>query len=229
METEGTLPHSKCPSPIPILSQISPVHAPHSLPEDPFCYYPPIYAQVFQVVSCLRFPNKILYTPVFSSKHATCPAHLILLDSMNRILFCGQYRSLSISLCSLLHSLVTSSLFSSTSFLSTLFSSNLSLRSSLMRQTKFHIHKKQPDIRTSCSLTYAFQMGGQSETSVILLSHSRTTEIRISSTILCQAQCSCQVICFTSFNEGKQKSEVTECRMWRDRTIMNSDFTKVTE
>ena len=37
MEPEGSLPHSQVPPPVPILSQIDPVRAPHiPLPEDPF-------------------------------------------------------------------------------------------------------------------------------------------------------------------------------------------------
>jgi hypothetical protein len=46
-------------------------------------------------------------------------------------IFGKEYGSLSSSLCSYLHSLVTSSLFSSNILLSTQFSNNLSLRSSL--------------------------------------------------------------------------------------------------
>ena len=52
MEPEGSLPHSKapaiCPYPEPDQSSPSP-HIP--LLEDPFQYYSPIYAFVFQVVS----------------------------------------------------------------------------------------------------------------------------------------------------------------------------------
>jgi hypothetical protein len=34
----------KCPPPVPILSQLDPVHIPHIPPQDPSEYYPPIYA-----------------------------------------------------------------------------------------------------------------------------------------------------------------------------------------
>ena len=91
----------KCPPPVPVLSQMDPVHAsPNPLPEDSFMS---IYAWVFQVVSFRRVsPPKPCIN--LSPTRATCHAHIILLDFITRILFGEQYRSLSYSLCSFLHS-----------------------------------------------------------------------------------------------------------------------------
>ena len=55
----------------------------------------------------LGFTTKALYTPLLSLIRATCPTHLILLDFITWTILCEEYRSLSSSLCSFLHSPVT--------------------------------------------------------------------------------------------------------------------------
>jgi hypothetical protein len=126
---------------------------PIPLLEDPFQYYHPIYAWVFQVVSVPQVsPPKILYAPLPSPIRATCPAHLILLDLFTRIIFGDQYRSLSSSLCSLLYSPVTPSLLDPNTPLSTLFSNTLSLCSSLSVTDQVpHPHKTTTQLQLCIS------------------------------------------------------------------------------
>ena len=91
------------------------------------------------------FHSKALYTPLSSSLHATCPAHLILLHFITRTILGEEYKSLSSSLCSLLHPPVTSSLLGPNSPLNTMFCSQTPSASfpPTMSTTKFHTHTKQ--------------------------------------------------------------------------------------
>ena len=122
----------KCPPPVPILSQLDPVHPPK--PNFLKIYFNIILPSTSwspQWTLPLRLPHQhpvhISILPI----RATCPAHLIRLDFTTRTILRKEYRSFSSSLCSFLHSPVTSFLLGPNNFLNTLFSNTLSLRSSL--------------------------------------------------------------------------------------------------
>jgi len=85
----------KCPRPVPILSQINPVHTPtckflkfHLTIILPFALLVPKY------LFPSGFLTKMLYTPLLSRIRVTCPAHLVLLDFFVRTNLREQYRSL---------------------------------------------------------------------------------------------------------------------------------------
>ena len=124
-EPKSSLPHLQVPA-----------TCPHPEPDQPTAsqflkIHLNIILQSMPGSLSLRFPTKILYIPPLSPTHATCPTHLIILDFITRIIFGDQYRTLSSSLCSFLHSPVTSSLLGPNILLNTLFSNALSLLSSL--------------------------------------------------------------------------------------------------
>ena len=85
--------------------------------------------------SCLfpsGFPTKTLYTPLLFPIIDTGPACLILLYLTTWKILVEDYRSLSSSLCSFLHSPVTSSLLGPNSLLNSLLPNTLSRRSSIL-------------------------------------------------------------------------------------------------
>jgi hypothetical protein len=122
-----------CPPPVPILSQIKPLHFPH----------PTYWRSTSILCSYLRlglttglFPSGFLtktpYTLLLSPIRATCPTQLIVFDLIIGIIFRECNWTLSSSLCSLLHSPATSSVLGPKTLLSSLFSNNYSLRYSLI-------------------------------------------------------------------------------------------------
>ena len=126
---------------VPVLSQINPVH-------------PTDWISIIILSSHLRlglpsgffpsgFPTNTLYTSFLSPVWAMCPANLIILDLITRMVFGEQYRSLSFSLCSLLHSPVTSPLLSPISYSAPCFQTPSAYVPPSMWATKFHTHTKQ--------------------------------------------------------------------------------------
>ena len=112
----------KCPSPVPILSQIDPVHIPtsHVLKIQLNTILPPLHGSSKWSVS-LRFPHqKPAYTSLLPHRcYTTRPSNSPWFD--HRKILGEEYRSLSSPFCSFLNSHVTSSLLGPNILLSTAY------------------------------------------------------------------------------------------------------------
>ena len=103
------------------------------------------------------FPTKTLYRPLLSPIHTICLALLILLYFITHTILGEEYRSLSCSLCSFLHSLVTSSLLGPNILLNSLFSNTLSLCSSLsVRDQVSHPYKTRQNYNSVFTVTLSY-------------------------------------------------------------------------
>ena len=128
----------KRPPPVSILGQPNPVHIPTShLLEIHLNIIHPSTPRSRHWSPSLRFPHQDPIHPLSSPIRATCPAHLILLHFITHTILSEEYKSFSSSLCSLLHSPVTSSLLGPNILLNTMFSNTLSFLSSLNLNDKF--------------------------------------------------------------------------------------------
>jgi hypothetical protein len=116
-----------CPYPQPAQSSPCP---PSYFPKIRYNIILPPMPGSWQWTLFFRFPHQ---NPLYTSPiHHTCyMPRLSLLDVLTRTLFGKENRSPSSSLCSFLHSPITSSLLGPNIHLSTLFSNTLSLRFSL--------------------------------------------------------------------------------------------------
>ena len=126
MEPTSSLPCTEHPATCPILSQINPIHV-HTSYLPSVLILPFTCSRSFKAVSYPHVSYQIMYTLLFFTIPATCPAHLIHLHFITPKLL-NQYKSWSPSLC---NSPVSHYFLPLLPSLSTLFSNALNQCSSL--------------------------------------------------------------------------------------------------
>ena len=145
MEPESSLPHSHEPVPIP--KQTDRVHAPTNQFFN--IYILMLSSHLSQSLPSgllpTGLPTKSLYAFLYSPICITCPVDPSLPDLVTRITVGEKYGASSFSLCSLLHSRITSSPLGPNILLSTLFLKPSGRVSPSMWATMFYNHIKQPE------------------------------------------------------------------------------------
>ena len=146
MEPEGSLPHSQVPDTCPYPEPSRSIPYPHiPLLEEPSTFGSPKRSLSFR----FHHQNPVYTSPLTHTRYMPRPSHSSRFYHPNNL--GKEYRSLSSSLCSLLHSPVTSSLLGPNILINTLFSNALSLISSLNLSDQFsHIQNNSQNSACAC-------------------------------------------------------------------------------
>ena len=160
----------KCPPPVPILSQLDPVHAPTSWMIHLNIILPSTPGSSKWSFPQVSHQNSLHTSPLPSTCYFPRPSHSRF-DHQNNIHW--EVQVLSSSLCSFLHSPVTSSLLGPNIIFNTIFSDTLNLPSSLnvsnkIRRRMIYNAKYNPD-KTQVALS---QTWGDSPTLMIRIKYN---------------------------------------------------------
>ena len=137
----------RCLPPVPILSQINPVHAPHPTSWRSFLILSPTMPRS-------PYQNPVCTSPLTNTCHITSPSHSSWFDHPSNIWWAVENTKLP-TICTFPHFPFTSPLLGPNILLSTLLSNALCLRSSLnVRDQASHPYKTTGKITVLCILIF---------------------------------------------------------------------------